>query len=298
MRVCLIVNPAARAGSGDAPATRAATRLRAAGVDVETVTPADAAGTAAAVDTVATTGVDAVLVAGGDGTVGLALARLRGGIPLGIVPTGTGNDLARALGLAADDDALVDAVRSGTTRRIDLAVVTDAAGRASRFATVFASGFDSRVNDRANRMRWPRGPLRYTLAILLEFLVLRAIPYVIELEHADGTMTRIEEELLVAAVGNSRSYGGGIPICPDAILDDGLLDVTLIRSAGRLRLLRLLRSVYAGTHTAAPEVRTFRVRAVSLAAPGSTGYADGEPLGALPVRISVEPAAVTVLAAR
>lgn len=297
MRVGLIVNPAARAGSGDAPAADAAARLRAAGVDVDAVTPRDAAGTSAAVDAFIAGGVDRVVVAGGDGTVGLALARLRGGgIPLGILPTGTGNDLARALGIA-DGDAAVAAIGGGDVRRIDLARATDATGRELRFATVFASGFDSRVNDRANRMRWPRGPLRYKIAILLEFLVLRTIPYVLDLEHPDGTTTRIEEDLLVAAVGNARSYGGGIPICPDARIDDGLLDVTLIRSAGRLRLLRLLRMVYAGTHADAPEVRTFRVTAVTLDSPGGTGYADGEPVGALPVRIDVEPGTVTVCAA-
>ena len=300
MRVGFIVNPAARAGSGSALAQRVADRLRSAGVDVRTREPVDAAGTADAVRALSRDPGDGILVAGGDGTVALALGELHGsGIPLGIVPTGTGNDLARILGLGdRDADAAAHAVIGSASRHIDLARVTAPDGRVSWFSTVLASGFDSKVNDRANRMRWPRGPLRYTIAILREFLVLRAIPYELELELPGGDTVRVAEDLLVAAVGNTRSYGGGIPICPDAAPDDGLLDVTLVRSAGRLRLLRLLRKVYAGTHAGEPEVSTYRVSAVTLRAVGVTAYADGEPLGSLPLRVDVEPGALTVFVPR
>ena len=98
----------------------------------------------------------------------------------------------------------------------------------------------------------------------------------------------------MATVGNGSHYGGGIPICPDADPSDGLLDVLLVRPAGRLRLLRLLPRVYRGTHTTAPEASTYRVRSVRLASPGVTAYADGDPIGALPLTIDVAPAALRV----
>ena len=131
---------------------------------------------------------------------------------------------------------------------IDLARVTRVDGTTTYFGSVLASGFDSKVNDRANAMRWPRGGSRYNIAILVEFLRLTGIPYEVELVLADGTRERVAGDLVMATVGNGRSYGGGIPICPDADPADGLLDVVLVRPAGRLRLLRLLPRVYQGTH--------------------------------------------------
>ena len=98
----------------------------------------------------------------------------------------------------------------------------------------------------------------------------------------------------MATVGNGPSYGGGIPICPRADIADGLLDVTLVRPAGRLRLLRLLPRVYRGTHVTVREVSTHRVSSVRLTSPGVTAYADGDPVGELPLTIEVAPGALTV----
>ena len=174
--------------------------------------------------------------------------------------------------------------------------MTRSDGSTQLFGSVLASGFDSLVNDRANAMTWPRGGSRYTIAILLEFLRLRGIPYDIELRSADGSSERVAGDLVMATVGNTTSYGGGIPICPDADPSDGLLDVTLVRPAGRLRLLRLLPRVYRGTHTTVAEVSTHRVTSVRLSSPGVTAYADGDPIGTLPVTIDVVPAALRVFA--
>jgi diacylglycerol kinase (ATP) len=162
------------------------------------------------------------------------------------------------------------------------------------FGTVLASGFDSRVNDRANAMRWPRGGSRYNIAILIEFATLAGIPYQVELVLPDGARERIAGDLVMATVGNGSHYGGGIPICPDADIADGLLDVVLVRPAGRARLLRLLPRVYRGTHTSAPEVSTHLVRSVRLSSPGVTAYADGDPIGPLPLTIEAAPAALSV----
>lgn len=296
MDVALLVNPAARAGARTDAAETVARRLRAAGVRVAVISGGSAADSSSLLRTALDAGTDAVLVAGGDGTVNLALQELAGtAVPLGIIPVGTGNDLATALDVHGQHaDATVDAVLARRTRPIDLARVTRSDGGTRLFGTVLASGFDSKVNDRANAMRWPRGHVRYDIAVLIEFLRLRDLPFRVTLEHPDGTSETIDEPLVMVSVGNTRTYGGGIPICPDAVLDDGLLDVTLVRPAGRLRLLRLLPRVYKGTHLSVPEVRSRRVRTVTIEATGLTAYADGDPLGALPLRIDAVPAAVTV----
>lgn len=296
MKVALLVNPAARSGSQTGAASIAAERLRSHGVQTAVVSGGSAAESSSLLRTAIEVGVDGVVVAGGDGTVNLAIQEVAGtGIPLGIVPVGTGNDFAATLGLRElDAVAAADAIAGGVTRRVDLARVTPDDGSTVFFGSVLASGFDSKVNDRANAMRWPRGGSRYNLAILAEFAQLAGIPYDVRFELPDGTTERVAGDLVMATVGNGRTYGGGIPICPDADPADGLLDVVLVRPAGRARLLRLLPRVYRGTHSTVPEVRMLRVRSVRLEAPGVTAYADGDPIGALPLSVDVAPGALTV----
>jgi diacylglycerol kinase (ATP) len=296
MKVALLVNPAARAGAHTGAATQAAERLRTHGVQTSILSGGSAAESSALLRAAIQVGVDAVAVAGGDGTVNLAIQEVAGtGIPLGIVPSGSGNDFAATLGLRElDVAAAADAIAGGRTRRIDLARVTRDDGSTRYFGSVLASGFDSKVNDRANAMRWPRGGSRYNIAILIEFLTLAGIPYEVELELADGTRVQQRGDLVMATVGNGRTYGGGIPICPDADPADGLLDLVLVRPAGRLRLLRLLPRVYRGTHGTVPEVSIRRVRSVRLSSPGVTAYADGDPIGALPLTVDVAPGALMI----
>ena len=296
MRVALLVNPAARAGAHTGAATDAAERLRAHGVQTSILSGGSAAESSELLRAAIDVGVDAVAVAGGDGTVNLALQEVAGtGIPLGIVPAGTGNDFAATLGLRElDVAAAADAIAAGITRDIDLARVTRDDGSTRYFGSVLASGFDSKVNDRANAMRWPRGGSRYNIAILVEFLTLAGIPYDVEFERADGTREQVHGDLVMATVGNGRTYGGGIPIAPDADPGDGLLDLVLVRPAGRLRLLGLLPKVYRGTHASVPEVSITRVRSVRLASPGVTAYADGDPIGALPLTVDVVPGALRI----
>lgn len=298
MRVALLANPAARAGAHTGAASQAAELLRERGIRTTVVSGGSATESTELLRTAIGLGTDAVVVAGGDGTVHLAIQEVAGtGIPLGIIPSGTGNDFAATLGLRElDVPAAVEAIASGAPRLVDLARVTRADGSSAYFGSVLASGFDSRVNDRANAMRWPRGGSRYNIAILLEFLTLAGLPYTVDLDLEDGGTERISGDLVMATVGNGRTYGGGIPICPDADPADGLLDVVLVRPAGRLRLLRLLPRVYRGTHTTVDEVLTRRARAVRLASPRVTAYADGDPIGALPLQIDIVPGALRVFA--
>jgi diacylglycerol kinase (ATP) len=240
-------------------------------------------------------GAAAVVAVGGDGTYHLALQAVAAtGVPFGAVPAGTGNDLAAQLGLPADPlgaaDAVARALREGRTREVDLARMT-APGRPPRwFGAVLAAGFDAIVNEKANAMRWPRGPRRYDLAVLLELARLRPRQYTVRL---DGEEHRLDAVLV--AVGNTASYGGGMRICPGADPTDGLLDVVVGGAMDRRTLMRLKPKVYLGTHVEHPLVRTFRARTVELSCDAIVGYADGERSYPLPLTVTADPGALRLL---
>ncbi|WP_199512985.1 diacylglycerol/lipid kinase family protein [Nucisporomicrobium flavum] len=240
-------------------------------------------------------GVTALVAVGGDGTLHRALQAVAGTpAGFGVVAAGTGNDFAAAVGVPSDPlqaaEAIAAALRAGRHRAVDLARVTTAAGDVRWFAAVLAAGFDAVVNERANRMRWPRGPRRYDLAIMLEMARLRARPYSLEIDGADHSFTGV-----LVAVGNCPSYGGGMRICPDADPGDGLLDVVIAGNLGRGALVRLKPRLRRGTHVTDPRVHSFRARRVRIDAPGIVGYADGERIAALPLDIGCEPGAVRLL---
>jgi diacylglycerol kinase (ATP) len=237
-------------------------------------------------------GVDALVVVGGDGLINLALPAVAGtSTPLGVVPAGTGNDQAREYGWPRKSpEAAADTVVLGADRAVDVGEVTTADGEVRLFGSVLASGFDSLVSDRTNRMRWPHGRARYNVAMLAEFVNLRPLPF--RLTLAGGEV--IERDLLLVAVGNTRSYGGGMRIAPGADPADGLFDVTIGGAGTRRHVLRLLPSVYRGSHVRDPKVEVVRTSSLRIESPGITAYADGECLGPLPIDVRVRPAAVVV----
>ncbi len=285
-RIALLVNPTSGKGRGARLLDPVAARLRSGGAEVEVVVGRDADEAFDRVRDVVATGVDGLVAVGGDGLVNLAVQVVAGtAVPLGIVPAGTGNDVARALGLALDQPlAAADRVLSGVSRPVDL-------GRANGrwFAGVLGSGFDSMVNERANRMTWPNGRSRYNLAILAELRTFRPVPYVLELD-GDPWAT----DAMLVAVGNGPSYGGGMRVCPDARLDDGLLDVTVLGPISKPEFLRVFPTVYRGTHVRHPAVTVRRARTVVLRSPDVTAYADGERVAVLPVHCEAVPAALQV----
>ncbi|WP_233604560.1 diacylglycerol kinase family protein [Micromonospora sp. HM5-17] len=270
-------------------------RLAAAGRPVELLAADTAAQAAAACRAAVVDGAAALVTVGGDGTVHLALQAVAAtGVAFAPVPAGTGNDFAAGTGFPADPIAAVEviaaAVAAGRTRPVDLARSTDPDGGSRWFGAVLAAGFDALVNERANRMSWPRGPRRYDLAILVELARLRPRYYALRL---DGVPHEFDGVLV--AVGNCPSYGGGMRICPDADPTDGLLDVVYAGPVGRATLARIAPRVYRGTHLAHPMVHHHRARTVELSAEGIVGYADGERSLPLPVTVTAVPGALRLL---
>ncbi|WP_067848256.1 YegS/Rv2252/BmrU family lipid kinase [Nocardia lijiangensis] len=307
----VVTNRLSGAGKGHDTATVAIARLAERGVEVTEIRAPSAAESVRLVrDSLENPDLaarpDAVVCVGGDGLICVILeAVAQTGVPLGLVPSGTGNDLARALGVPTDDPAAaVDVVLAGRTKVMDLGRIEPDAPDSTPmwFATVTGTGFDARVTLRANDMRWPKGRLRYTVAALAEITGGFTVPYRIELSgiaegavdnpRADGV---VETDAVMVAVGNTRTYGGGMLICPDAEMDDGLLDLTVVGAVSRLEMLRLLPALSAGKRIDHPAVAQYRAAAVTLTAPGAPATADGEPAGMLPITLRAVPAALTVL---
>jgi diacylglycerol kinase (ATP) len=295
--VCAVLpNPTAGRGRHDGVVAHALAALTAAGLDVR-ILEADTVADALAVSRRAVDDGAAALVAmGGDGTVHLAVqAVAHSATALGVIPVGTGNDFAAESAIPRDPVAaavlLADALKAGRARRLDLARIDGPDGFTRRFAAVLGAGFDALVNERANGMTWPKGRRRYDFAIFAELVGLRPRHYTITL---DGEATGLDAVLV--AVGNTASYGGGMRMCPAADPTDGLLDVVIAGPLSRTTLLRLQPKVYSGKHLSHPQVTAVRARTVGIEAEGITVYADGERMCPLPVTITAEPGALTLLA--
>jgi diacylglycerol kinase (ATP) len=293
-RVTVLTNP--MSGHGNAPhaAERAIKRFQQRGVDVYEIVGTDADHARVLLDDALERGTDALVVCGGDGVVSMALQSLAlGDVPLGIIAAGTGNDHAREYSLPRNDpEAAADVVADGWTETVDLGRIDNHAGIQKWFGTIMAAGFDSLVSDRTNRMRWPHGRMRYNLAMVAEMYQLRPLPF--RLAFDDGKT--IVADLTLAAFGNTKSYGGGMLICPEADHSDGQLDVTMVHSTSRTRLIRLFPTVFKGTHVDLEGVTTERAKSISVDSPGINAYADGEFVCPLPVDVSVVPGALKILA--
>jgi diacylglycerol kinase (ATP) len=292
-RVTLLTNPLSGHGNARHAAERAIARFQQRGVDVCEIVGRDAEHARRLVDEALAQGTDAFVVAGGDGVISLAIQALAlGDVPLGIVPAGTGNDHAREYGLpTGDPEAAVDVVVDGWAETVDLGRIEKDGAPPKWFGTVMAAGFDSLVSDRTNRMRWPHGRMRYNVAMIAEISKLRLLPFLLAFD--DGQ--RVTTDLTLAAFGNTRSYGGGMLICPNADHADGRLDITMVHSASRTKLVRLLPTVFKGTHVDLDEVSTARAKSVWVDCPGINAYADGDFVASLPVTVSAVPGALQIL---
>ena len=292
-RLIVAVNPAASFGRYRAVGPAVAERLMAEGYEVTIVREANFELLRRETEQAFAQGTDGLVVVGGDGMVSLAVNLVAGtGVPVGIVPTGTGNDLARGLGLRFDDpltatEELVAALERAP-RAIDVGAVRHGAHR-TLFACVVSTGFDAVVNERANRMTRPRGPSRYTIALVRELATFRPRMYTITI---DGV--RRQQRAMLVSVANNPSFGGGMRIVPHADLSDGMLDVFIVHPLSRAGLVAVFPKVFAGEHTDHPAVEFVRARRVVIEADDIVAYADGERIGALPIEVEVVPGAVSV----
>jgi diacylglycerol kinase (ATP) len=215
-----------------------------------------------------------VICVGGDGLAHLVLQLVvPRSIPFAVMPAGTGNDIVRTLGWSLDDiTGYLDRVINETPKPIDLGNVDS-----EWFAAILSTGFDSVVNERANSLSWPKGPQRYNVAIALELPRFRPLRYEIELDTE-----KISTEAMLIAIGNGRSYGGGMYVCPQAQLNDGLFDVMILEPVSKVEFLKVFPKVYSGSHISHPRVRIVRSTKVKLTA-SAIAYADGERIGAAPI---------------
>ncbi|CAB4636138.1 unannotated protein [freshwater metagenome] len=238
--------------------------------------------------------IDALILVGGDGMAHLGVnACANTDIPMAIVPAGTGNDAAEVFGMPASNPAesirlILDGL--STPKAIDAlrvshdGVSTWALGSAS-------AGFDALVNARANKMRWPKGPNRYYVAMLLELASFKPIKYQ---SVIDGKPRDFEAMLCV--VSNTGVFGGGMLVVPDASVTDAKLDILLVKKMSRLKFVTIFPRVYKGTHITDRDVEIVRGSKISISASGMPIYSDGEYVGQAPFEAQVVPGALRVIA--
>lgn len=316
-RVGLVINGSAGKGRAGKVAHEVREGLAAAGLDALDLSGPDLAGATSRARAGLARGLDALVVVGGDGMVHLGVNVVAGtGVPLGIVAVGSGNDVARDLALPVHDvgasvalirDALGAAGTAGQgtdgpyrpwVRALDAVAVSRPGGPTEHwYMAVLSCGIDAAVNDRANRLSWPAGAGRYVRALVSEVSAFKPFGYRLTM---DGRVW--EGAGTLVAVANTRSFGGGMHIAPDAEPDDGLLDVVIADGLSRSALLRVFPRLYRGTHASHPAVQVRRARSVliepliSHGAMPPVAFADGERLDALPLQCDLHPGAVRVLA--
>jgi len=296
-RVCLIVNPVAGGGKAGRVAPAVERALRGYGLSVRRADTRDL-DHARALGRGAAMGGETVVALSGDGLLGALADALRDldGAVLGVLPGGRGNDLARVLGIPDDPVAACAVIAHGVPRPIDLGLVSGTEpGAAERaFVGIASVGFDSDANRIANEAPARLGALVYAYGALRALISWRPARFEIEL---DSSGERHAFQAYTVGAANSRAYGGGMRAAPDAMLDDGLLDVLALESVSKLAFVtKILPKVFSGAHVREPGVRMYRAREVTIDANRPfVVYADGDPIGELPVRIRAERGAVAML---
>jgi diacylglycerol kinase (ATP) len=238
--------------------------------------------------------IDGLIVVGGDGIAHLGVnIACDTGISLGIIAAGTGNDLARSIGMPEGDvvagtHAVLDKLNN--PRRVDAIKAHSSTGPFWFFGTASA-GFDALCNQRANQLSWPKGQRRYDIAMVLELAKFKPIHYeaTIDGEHRSF-------DAMLCAVANGPAFGGGMLIAPEANVEDGLLDLFIVHAMSRLELLKVFPKVYAGRHVTHPAVEFVRAKSVKLSSGNMPVYSDGEARGHSPLTATVVPGALSVFA--
>jgi diacylglycerol kinase (ATP) len=221
-----------------------------------------------------------VIAVGGDGLLHIVLQKvIPAQVPITLIPAGTGNDFVRSLGWDLNDvDVQLDFVLSHPPQKMDAGLVDG-----EWFGSVLSTGFDAVVNERANKLKWPKGPMKYNVSIVLELPRFKPKMYDIHLD--DRT---ISTEAMLIAVGNGRSYGGGMLVCPEAEMCDGFFDVMILHPVSKIEFIKVFPSVFIGAHVNHPAVEIVRSKKVRIDSK-AVAYSDGERIGQLPVNAECIP---------
>lgn len=221
-----------------------------------------------------------VIAIGGDGLVNLCLQEVaQREIALAVIPAGTGNDFARAVGAYKKSvSEIFNLIRTQKPTYIDLGLVTGDFGR-RWYVQVLSSGFDALVNKLANRIIWPKGQIKYTLATLFTLARFKPIDYEIAI---DGK--QFKQNFMLLSVANGNTYGGGMRICPNASNSDGIFDILLVHPVSKIVLLTIFPKVFSGKHIPHPKIEIIHGTKVKLLADASA-FADGEFVSKLPIEI-------------
>jgi diacylglycerol kinase (ATP) len=273
----VVVNPKAGLGAAASLATEIVGFLQARDISYRMISPASAAETKTLVRQSLEGGQTTKLLSvGGDGLFHLLLQfAVEFQVPLAVAPGGTGNDFYRTLGWFDHDlTSYLEHLTATTPSLVDVGVVDG-----EYFGAVLSSGFDSVVNERANKMKWPKGPAKYNAAIALELPKFRAMNFKI---FADEKVLNVQAMLI--AIGNGSSYGGGMQVCPGANLKDGLFDIMILHPISKIEFIKVFPTVYKGTHIEHPRVEIIRAKHVRIES-SAVAYADGERIGQLPVQV-------------
>lgn len=296
--IAVAVNPSAAQGTHRDYGHRLVDAVRATGRRVDELSADSYAHLEGIAREAVTAGIDALIVVGGDGTAQLGTnVCVNTSTPLGILPSGTGNDTAEGIldMPVGDVDAAIRRLIESLdkpARKIDAGLMSWTGGQ-RWFCSTMSAGFDALVNETVNNLTFPKGPSRYTVGMLIELAKLKPIRYTVTV---DGAST--DEEAILTTIANNSQYGGGMKICPEAKPDDGLLDLMMIRPLSRFDFIRIYPRVFKGTHVTDPRVVIRRGKKFRLESSELTVYSDGERIAPLPMDIEVAPLALPVLDTR
>lgn len=271
----VVINPSSGQGKGATVGSKVTSYLSSRAIEYQVLSANSAQSLRIELEvTVDATEYQGIISVGGDGLAHLVLqVAIPRKIPFAVIPAGTGNDIVRTLGWSLTDiDGYLERIVSTESAAIDLGNVDS-----EWFAAILSTGFDSVVNERANSLSWPHGPQRYNLAIALELPKFKPIEYEITMDSV-----KITTEAMLIAVGNGRSYGGGMLVCPHAQINDGLFDVMILEPVSKVEFLKVFPKVFSGSHLSHPAVKTYRTQKISISA-DAVAYADGERIGRAPV---------------
>ena len=222
-----------------------------------------------------------LVAVGGDGLVNLCLQYLaQSGLTLGVIPAGTGNDFARAVGVNKMSITEIFNLYTRTDPvKIDLGHVKSSTNE-KWFVQVLSTGFDAEVNSRANKINWPKGKSKYTIATVRTLARFKPINYKIDIDSK-----KFDQSAMLFTIANGETYGGGMRICPGASNSDGIFEILLVRPVSRFFLLTIFPKVFKGNHIPHQKIDTYRAKVVTISAPTSA-YADGEYVANLPITVT------------